>query len=131
MKVKGLDGKTYGWDMQHANNVSRENSIGHENARILLKQLFPLDRLWEETALPGTKPMLYADFIIPFRKLLIEVHGRQHYVWVPHFHPTKQDFAAAKQRDIQKKRWCEINQFTYIELPDTETMDEWRNRILE
>lgn len=131
MKVIGLDGKTYGWELLQKNHTDRYCSWGHERARELLKELFPLDKIYEEEGLPGTKPTLFADFIIPLRKLLIEVHGKQHYEWIPHFHTTRKDFLNAQACDRKKREWSERNNFSYIELPDTEEINGWRRRILE
>jgi len=131
MKVIGLDGRTYGWELLQKNHTFRECSYGHERARTLIKELFPIDKIYEEEGLPGTKPTLFADFIIPLRKLLIEVHGKQHYEWIPYFHTTRKDFIDAQNRDRRKREWANINHFSYIELPDTEDNNGWRRRILE
>lgn len=131
MKIIGLDGKIYGWELLHRNHTDRYCSWGHERARELLKELFPLDKIYEEEGLPGTKPTLFADFIIPLRKLLIEVHGKQHYEWIPHFHATRKEFTDAQRRDRRKREWSERNNFSYIELPDSEDNSGWRRRILD
>ena len=130
MKIIGIDGKTYGWQLIHANNTEREISSYHNIARNLIKSIFRSDKIWEEVSLPGTNPTLYADFFIPLRKLMLEIHGEQHYRWIPHFHPTKYDWINAKKNDETKKRWCEINNIVMIELPHWESINEWRNRII-
>ena len=128
MKIQGLDGKIYSLNLIHA-NTKRQCSSYHEIARNLLKTIFPSDKIWEEVSLPGTHPTLFADFFLPLRKLIIEVHGAQHYEWIPHFHPTKRDFMKAKQLDTNKSNWSQLNNFTLIELPYTESIDEWKRRI--
>jgi hypothetical protein len=130
MKVVGLDGQLYSWNPVGRPSADRECSSYHMQARTLLKSLFPSEKLLEEVGLPGTRPILYADFFVPLRKLIVEVHGEQHYVWTPHFHPTKRDFIEGRKCDTKKRNWCQLNQLDYIELPYKETIDEWRSRIL-
>jgi hypothetical protein len=74
--------------------------------------------------------MLFADFVVPLRKMVVEVHGIQHYEWKVHFHSTKRDFLRAKQRDKDKQTWCSLNGLFYIELPHWENVLEWRKRII-
>jgi hypothetical protein len=132
MKVIGLNGKTYPWNpVGKASQISRENiSSHHLRARALLKNIYRTERILEEVALTGTSPVLFADFLVPLYNLIIEVHGIQHYEHVPLFHPTKRDFLQAKRRDEIKRSWCELNNFTYIELPYWEGDLEWKKRIL-
>ena len=131
MKIIGLDGKVHPWNPVSGSVVIKERSSYHKIAKVVIKDIYTCDPLLEEVSLPGTKPVLYADFIIPLRKLLIEVHGEQHYNWIQHFHPTKRDFFMAKKRDSIKQEWCVINGFEYIELPHWEGENEWRKRILD
>lgn len=130
MKIIGLDGKLYPWNPTSGKIVVKQSSSYHNIARRVIKNLYTCDPLLEEVSLPGTKPVLYADFIIPLRKMIIEVHGEQHYKWILHFHPTKRDFLLAKKRDSTKKEWCLLNNFYYVELPYWENENEWRERIL-
>lgn len=131
MKVIGLDNKQYIWNPTSNAESKQEVSSYHERARALLKDLFSCERILEEVTLPGTRPLLFADFLIHSRKILIEVHGPQHYHWIPFFHGTKRDFLVGKRNDENKKEWCRLNNFSYIELPHWETDHEWRHRILE
>jgi very-short-patch-repair endonuclease len=84
--------------------------------------------------LPGTKTAtrkstLKADFFIPVRKLIIEVHGEQHTEFNNFFFKSKMDFYKAQARDRDKKQWCEINNFELIELFHNESIEEWRSKI--
>jgi hypothetical protein len=130
VRVKGLDGRTYNLDLTGHVPLGSEQvgSDGHERARKLLEKLFSLDRRLEEVTLPGTGS-LRADFFLPARKLVAEVHGRQHYEFVPHFHKDRLGFMRAQARDRQKREWCELNNITYVELPDDESDDQWAARI--
>lgn len=130
MKIIGLDGKEYSWSIWGKSSDSLNKSSYHLKARDLLKDLFPIDRILEEVFLPGCDS-LYADFFLPLRRIMVEVHGEQHYKYIPFFHGNKINFAKAKVRDRKKILFCDNNKITYIELPYTEDNNEWRNRILE
>lgn len=126
MKVRGLDGRDYSW--RPKSRPSKRISQGHLRCRKLLASLFPLDSRLEEVSLPGSKG-LTADFVLPHRKLVVEVHGRQHYEYVEHFHRNGLGFLDAQHRDRNKQRWAELNGFTYVDLPDDEDDGEWTKRI--
>jgi hypothetical protein len=96
--------------------------------RVLLRKLFPFDVRMEEVPLPGSGG-LKADFIILSEKLMVEVHGRQHYEFVQHFHRTPEGFREAKQRDANKRKWCDINGIRYVECPYNESVEQWERRI--
>ena len=81
----------------------------------------------EEVPIPGCR--LFCDFYLPFRKVVIECHGRQHYEFVPHFHGNRLGFAQVNVRDQNKRRWCQNNNIRMAILPFSETNDEWRKRI--
>ena len=133
MDIFGLDGKSYKWNPSRSQaSVSEKNrSSLHKKAKILLKNLFTYDRILEEVTLPGTKTtsrksILYADFYIPNRDLVIEVHGEQHFKFNSFFYKDKMAFFKAKARDTDKASWCELNSMNLIELNYNEKESEWR-----
>ena len=134
MKIIGLDSQEYSW-IPSNNIVDTEKRSGlHNKAKELLKERYPNDRILEELVLPGTKTAtrkstLKADFFIPVRKLIIEVHGEQHTEFNNFFFKSKMDFYKAQARDRDKKQWCEINNFELIELFHNESIEEWRGKI--
>ena len=134
MKIIGLDQQEYSW-IPSNNIVDTEKRSGlHNKAKELLKERYPNDRILEELVLPGTKTAtrkstLKADFFIPVRKLIIEVHGEQHTEFNNFFFKSKMDFYKAQARDRDKKQWCEINNFELIELFHNESIEEWRGKI--
>lgn len=131
MRVTGLDGRTYSWKLQGRipfEDDTRPRSSLHILARGLLRSLFPLEQVYEELYLPGAGK-LYADFVILTRKLMVEVHGEQHYVFNSYFYNTLLDFIEAKKRDELKAKWAELNGLTLVVLPYTEDIDAWRHRI--
>ena len=134
MKIQGLDGKEYSW-IPSNNTVETEKRSGlHNKARQLLKEKYPNDRILEELILPGTKTSnrkstLKADFFIPTRSLIVEVHGSQHVEFNNFFFKDKMEFYKAQARDRDKKKWCELNQFAIIELFHNESTEEWKEKI--
>lgn len=133
MKVRGLDG--YEHNLQLKNRERPNCSKGHLYARELLKDIFPSYMIYEEVTLPGSKintatHPLYADFLIPNIKIVVEIHGEQHYTHSTFFHSSKSEFLKAKKRDQTKKAWCELNNFSFIELKHDE-QDRWRETIID
>lgn len=137
MLIKGLDDKEHKLNLSKYVNKQRKKSSGpHLKARQIIEELFPSVVILEEVRLPGTKEVgkamsreLYADFFIPSLRILIEVHGEQHYEFNAHYHKNRLDFLLAQNRDRQKQYWCELNNITYIELPYNESEREWTHRI--
>ena len=137
MKVKGINGKEYVWNLSGYdvfNDDQRKRSKYHIRARGLLKELFSSYRILEEVKLPGStalnrKSVLYVDFYIPTISLAIEVHGEQHYEYNPFFHKSKADFLKAKARDEDKIEWCKLNNIRIVVLDYRKTDDEWRTEI--
>lgn len=131
MKVMGLDGKTYSWtfsgNMPDYDDEKNRSSL-HLLARNILKSIYPMDRILEEVSLPGSNG-LTADFWLPLRKTIIEVHGEQHYKYIPFFHNTLLNFYHSKRNDKNKAEWCSINNIFLIELPFNESEQQWRKRI--
>lgn len=133
MLIIGLDDKEYKWNVsKYAHNERSTASSGHIKTRELLKEIFPFDKVYEEVPLPGTgRQPLYADFFIPTRRLMIEIHGVQHFSFTPFFHKNKIAFYKAKTRDRNKQNWCDNNDIQLVILKDTDTEDEWREQIVE
>lgn len=134
MKVTGFDGKVRSWAVH--NFKARGNTSGlHANVRKLLKKLFPYDTICEELTLPGSNKnekngLLFADFFVPTKKMIVEAHGEQHYKYNSHFFKTKQEFFEAKTRDSNKKEWCEMNDIVYVELSHKDSESDWEAEIV-
>jgi hypothetical protein len=102
----------------------------HLLARSLLSSLYPTMQILEEIPIHIRRSsLLYLDFYIPLTKTAIEVHGEQHYKFIPYYHNDQLGFIRHQKRDREKKDWCEINNIKYIELPFSETQDQWKNRL--
>jgi hypothetical protein len=132
VKVLGLDGREYHWPPAgHVPLLSdgRPRSADHKRARLLLARLFPNDVRLEEVPLPGSGK-LFCDFVLPNRRIVVEVNGPQHYEFVRHFHKTRLGFVQALARDRKKKEWSERNDLRLVEWPYFESDGEWERRIL-
>jgi hypothetical protein len=133
MKVRGLDNREYAWNLTglqvNADDLRPRSSL-HKAARELLNELYPTSPVLEEVPLPGSG-QLKADFYLSRQKLMVEVHGEQHYKFNKHFHGTKANFIDACKRDANKQEWCQINNIKLVVLPHWEDVDGWRTRIRE
>jgi hypothetical protein len=134
MNIIGLDGKQYSWNPSANQAECSTRSSLHIKAKALLDEIFPHDRVFEEVSLPGSKTqfrktVLRADFFIPNRNLLIEVHGEQHHKFNKFFFKNKMAFYKAKARDNEKREWCELNSIKLVEFNYNEDIDEWRRKI--
>lgn len=134
MKITGFDGREHSWiPSNRAIEKSNQSSL-HLTARKILKDKYPNDRILEEVVLPGSstafrKSLLIADFFLPLRRMIVEVHGSQHSEFNNFFYKNKMEFYKAQARDRDKKSWCELNGFTIVELFHNESPEEWKNKI--
>lgn len=131
MNVTTLDGDVKKWSLLGTISKKQNKSALHLQTRQLLIELFPTLQILEEVPAPIRKSeILYLDFYLPLKKYCIEVHGEQHYKLVGFYHQNLMGFLKSKKRDNDKKEWCEINNIKYIELPYNETIDQWKERII-
>jgi len=127
MNTVGLDGSEHKLSFIGLTSKSSLNnkSSFHLEARNLLRELYPTLQIIEEVPIYVRKSeVLYVDFFIPLSKKCIEVHGEQHYGFVPFYHRSQMDFLKQKKRDRDKIEWCHINNIEYIELPYNK-QSEW------
>lgn len=127
MLIKDLDGNVHNWLLtgnMAKGKVSNKSSL-HLNARTIITNNFPTLQILEEVPIPLKRSeTLYLDFYLPLKKVCFEVHGEQHYKFVPFYHSNMLNFLKSQKRDREKQEWCEINNISYIELPYDKT-DEW------
>lgn len=129
-KYKGIDPSDKKEYMLRFKKVSNKlKSSYHQKAYEMIKKLYPLYPVYEETKLCGTKNDLYVDLFIPSLGIAVEVQGQQHYKFIPHFHQNVIGYSKAKGRDQEKALWCEINGVTLIELIYNETEEVWQNKL--
>ena len=127
MKIIGLDGKSYSFNIKKTEIDDDNRSSFHLSARKIIEEIFPKDIFVEEVVLPGTDN-LRADFFLPLRRVIFEVHGKQHYEFTSYFHKNLKDFGDSKKRDIAKIHWCRLNKIILVEL-DSRSTDGWPERI--
>lgn len=131
MNVTTLDGDVKKWSLLGTISKKQNKSSLHLQTRQLLTELFPTLQILEEVPAPIRKSeILYLDFYLPLKKYCIEVHGEQHYKMVGFYHQNLIGFLKSKKRDNDKKEWCSLNDIVYIELPYNETINQWKERIL-
>jgi len=133
MQVKTLDGQIQNWSLTghfaHA-NMSNKSAL-HLKARDIIKNCYPTLQILEEVPIPIKKSESYFfDFYIPILKTAVEVHGEQHYKYVQFYHQNQLNFLRSQKRDREKKEWCDLNNIKIIELPFSESEQEWINRII-
>lgn len=128
MKVTGLDGKSYRWSKsKYLFGNHNKTSKLHKKCRKLLNDIFPYSKIFEEVYLPGTEK-LYADFLVWDRRLVVEVHGIQHYEYNSFFFKNKMEFFRAQGRDKKKIEWCDLNDIEIVIL-DGRKENEWKSII--
>lgn len=96
------------------------------------RALFPL---WRDHIVCEEFPTsegLRIDFLNITTGIAIEANGAQHTQHVKHFHPEEKDFTEALIRDIVKRKWCEANNITLIDINyDDPVSTEWLKEIIE
>lgn len=132
MLVKDLDGGMYNWLL--TGNMSKgkidNRSSLHLTTRKLLVSNFPTLQILEEVPiLLRRSETLYLDFYIPLKKICVEVHGEQHYKFIPFYHSNMLNFLKSQRRDAEKQEWCELNNIQYIVLKFDEDENTWNERI--
>jgi hypothetical protein len=132
MNVVDLDNHLVSWHLTGHISKGRllNKSSLHLQARKLLSIEYPTLQILEEVPIPLRKSeTLYLDFYLPLIKTCIEVHGEQHFKFVPFYHNNILNFLKSKKRDQEKAEWCEKNSIKYISLAYNESEQLWREKI--
>jgi hypothetical protein len=132
MLVKDLDGFSSNWLLtgNMAKGKITNRSSYHLAARQTISEIYPTLQILEEVPISVRRnETLFLDFYLPLKKICIEVHGEQHYKFVPFYHSTVLNFLKAQKRDRDKQEWCENNGINYLVL-SYNNQDEWRNIIV-
>lgn len=120
-------GEEYKWNFAKNRKRAKRGSKSyfHCRCREILAEKYKLFGIYEEVTIPGLN--LYADFFVTL-PLIVEVHGKQHYEFTPHFHGSLANFLKSQKRDKDKKKWAEANNIQYVELPYNKE-DEWEQML--
>ena len=131
MKVKDFQDKEHNWPpsdrVANAGDTSNKSDL-HIRCRNLLRKLYPTRPPLEEVPIPGTK--LRFDFVLPQRRICIEVQGQQHFEDNGFFYSDRMGLGKSKQRDKRKREWCNLNNLLLIELLYNEDDFDWEEKIL-
>ena len=132
MLIKDLDGNTHNWQLtgnMAKGKISNRSSL-HLTTRSIITQNYPTLQILEEVPIPlKNRETLYLDFYLPLKKTCIEVHGEQHYKFVPFYHSTILNFLKSQKRDREKEEWCELNNIKHVILRYDENEQTWNERI--
>lgn len=131
MLVKDLDGNSHNWQLtgnMAKGKITNKSSL-HLQARSLISNIYPTLQILEEVPITLRRnEVLYLDFYIPLKRICCEVHGEQHYKFVPFYHNNMLNYLKSQKRDKEKQEWCELNNILYIELPYND-IDNWEKLI--
>lgn len=132
MLIKDLNGNTHNWQLtgnMAKGKISNRSSL-HLTTRSIITQNYPTLQILEEVPIPlKNRETLYLDFYLPLKKTCIEVHGEQHYKFVPFYHSTILNFLKSQKRDREKEEWCELNNIKHVILRYDENEQTWNERI--
>lgn len=132
MLIKDLDGNSHNWLLtgNMAKGKITNRSSYHLAARHSITSVFPTLQVLEEVPIPLRKSeTLYLDFYLPLKKICFEVHGEQHYKFIPFYHNNILNFLKSQKRDKEKIEWCELNNIKCVELAYNESEQVWSEKI--
>ncbi len=95
------------WDSKSKSNIQLE-------AKQFLKKYWSNHVVFEEFPVAGTR--LNFDFYNANKKVVVEIHGKQHDQYTPFFHKTRAGFVSHIRRDQQKRDFCELNNIKLVEI---------------
>ncbi len=91
----------------------------------LIKEAFPHYIITKEHYINYKGTRLFFDFLIKGLNVYVEVHGRQHFEYIEHFHGTKEKFLGQKNRDNLKIEYIQENtKFCLVRFYDGEKLDK-------
>ena len=130
MLILTLDGIKIKWKPEGLSaHDHRSKSSYHNTAKEFLLAKYPNYVILEEVSAPVLKgKTLFLDLYIPIKKLVIEVHGEQHFKFIPHFHVTKAGFIKQQHNDALKEEWCVSNNINYMVL-SCKNENKWQTII--
>ena len=101
--------------------VKANSSKLHKQVFELLRERFPGYTIAQEYPFEvydenEKKHVLFFDLMIKELDIVIECQGRQHFESNNHFHSEEGSLEKARKNDVLKKKWCEMNDFTMVEI---------------
>lgn len=71
-----------------------------------------------EWRVPGSR--LRIDLFCVAESVMVEIDGRQHESYNPHFHGSPSGYRASIKRDLAKERLAELNQWTLVRITEAD-----------
>lgn len=119
LKYKNISNRKIDWSKPSRSKMQT-------TVKTFLEPFWQYDQVYEEMPVLGTKCTL--DLVNMTKRIAIEVHGAQHSKFNPFFHRNRNDFRSQIERDMNKEKWCEINNIKYVDIYDKnlkELSPEW------
>lgn len=92
-----------------------------KSVKDFLQPYWKYDVVFEEMRIVGTR--LSLDLYNANKKVAVEVQGRQHTKFIPHFHRNRLKFREQLNRDEIKLDFCRKNDITLIEIYPDDSID--------
>lgn len=108
---KNVSSKLIDWKGKSRSKVQRQ-------VKKFLKDYWHKHIVYEEFPVYGTK--MSVDILNATKKIAIEVQGRQHDEYNKFFHKNKMNFLYSMERDFNKRKWLEENDFKLVEILESE-----------
>lgn len=108
----------------------RCGNVESKGARYVSKILDELNISYErEKTLLTNKCRFDFYFILNEQEYAIEYNGKQHYIFIPHFTKTEEEFKELQARDAYKKEYCLLRNIKLLTLPYNLTNQEIKTQI--
>jgi len=89
----------------------------------LLCKIFPLLTIQKEYYVVYKNQRLFVDFYLPSLLIAVEVHGRQHDVFVEHYHKDSKGWIDHQKRDKLKEEWAHLEGITYVVIRESDNIN--------
>ena len=108
---KNVRSKLIDWDGKSRSKVQRQ-------VKKFLKDYWSKCIVYEEFPVYGSR--MSVDILNATKKIAVEVQGRQHDEYNKFFHKNKINYLYSMERDFNKKKWLEENDFQLVEILELE-----------
>lgn len=108
---KNVRSKLIDWDGKSRSKVQRQ-------VKKFLKDYWSKCIVYEEFPVYGSR--MSVDILNATKKIAVEVQGRQHDEYNKFFHKNKINYLYSMERDFNKKKWLEQNDFQLVEILELE-----------
>lgn len=115
MKFKLLNGRLKDFDIHSTRIDWTENSLSvfQKTCKDFFYPYWKHDIVCEEFRIFRRMSL---DIFNVSKRIVVEVQGRQHSIYVPFLSGSRSGYLGQIKRDMDKVKWCEMNQLTLIEI---------------